>query len=110
MRIGAPTRVKPLEYRPGESRQRWLARHGVAAGNIDPTRVPYYLLIVGGPAKIPFSFCRELAVEYAVGLLAFETPAEYTAYAMGVLAGEKGEVAPRSRRVTFFAPRHDFDV
>jgi hypothetical protein len=103
-------RLKVLDYLSGESRQRWLARHGVAAGNIDPTRVPYYLLIVGSPSKIPFGFCRELAVEYAVGLLTFDAPADYAAYAAGVLAGEKGDVAPRSRRVTFFAPRHDFDA
>jgi hypothetical protein len=102
-------RLKSLEWRPGESRQRWLARHGVAAGNIDPTRVPYYLLIVGCPSKIPFGFCRELAVEYAVGLLGFETAADYAAYAAGLIAGEAGEIAPRARRATFFAPRHDFD-
>ena len=108
--VGDETRIKTLEYRPGESRQRWLARHGVAAGNIDPTRVPYYLLIVGAPSKIPFGFCRELAVEYAVGLLAFDAPADHAVYAAGVLAAEKGEVAPRARRVTFFAPRHDFDA
>ena len=108
--IGDATRSKALEYRPGESRQRWLARHGVAAGNIDPTRVPYYLLIVGSPSKIPFGFCRELAVEYAVGLLSFDTPADYAAYAAGVFAGENGDLSPRSRRVTFFAPRHDFDA
>jgi hypothetical protein len=108
--IADATRLKVLEYRPGEVRQRWLARHGVAAGNIDPTRVPYYLLIVGDPSKIPFGFCRELAVEYAVGLLSFEAPAGYAAYVAGVLASERGDVAPRSRRVTFFAPRHDFDA
>jgi hypothetical protein len=104
------TRLKALEYRPNESRQRWLARYGVAAGTIDPTRVPYYLLIVGDPSKVPFGFCRELAVEYAVGLLSFDIPADYAAYVAGVLAGEKGDVAPRSRRATFFAPRHNFDA
>jgi hypothetical protein len=108
--VADETRVKLLDYRPGESRQRWLARHGVAAGNIDPTRVPYYLLIVGGPSKIPFGFCRELAIEYAAGLLAFDTPGDYAAYAASVLSAEKADVVPRSRRVTFFAPRHDFDA
>jgi hypothetical protein len=103
-------RLKVLEYRTGESRQRWLARHGVAAGNIDPTRVPFYLLIVGCPSKIPFGFCRELAVEYAVGLLSFDTPAEYAAYASGVVAVESNEIKPRSRQVTFFATRHGFDA
>lgn len=103
-------RLKVLEYKTGESRQRWLARHGVAAGNIDPTRVPFYLFIVGCPSKIPFGFCRELAVEYAVGLLSFDTPAEYASYAASVVASEKDEIQPRSRQVTFFAPRHGFDA
>jgi hypothetical protein len=105
-----PARLSVLEYRVGESRQRWLARYGVAAGNIDPTRVPFYLLVVGCPSKIPFSFCRELAVEYAVGLLSFDTPAEYAAYAASVVAVESNEIKPRSRQVTFFATRHGFDA
>jgi hypothetical protein len=108
--IADAARIKTLDYRTGESRQRWLARHGVAAGSIDPTKVPFYLLIVGSPSKIPFGFCRELAVEYAVGLLSFDTPAEYGAYAKSVVAGETNEMKPRSRQVTFFATRHEFDA
>ncbi len=102
-------RLKELDYIEGESRRRWLARHGVAAGNVDPTCVPFYLLVVGCPARIPFGFCRELSVEYAVGLLSFDTPAEYAAYAASVVAAEANEVRPRSRQVTFFATRHAFD-
>jgi hypothetical protein len=102
--------LKVLEYKSGETRQRWLARHGVAAGNIDPGRVPFYLIVVGGPAKIPFSFCRELAVEYAIGLLAFDAAADYAAYAKSVVAVETRAVPPRARQVTFFAPRHAFDA
>ena len=56
-------RLKELDYVAGEPRGQWLARHGVAAGNVDPTSVPFYLLVVGCPGKIPFGFCRELAVE-----------------------------------------------
>ena len=108
--VSDAARLKVLEYKTGESRQRWLARYGVAAGNIDPTRVPFYLLIVGCPSKIPFGFCRELAVEYAVGLLSFDTPAEYAAYAASVVAVERNEIKPRSRQVTFFATRHGFDA
>jgi hypothetical protein len=103
-------RYKELDYVAGESRRRWLARHGVAAGNVDPTCVPYYLLVVGCPTKIPFGFCRELSVEYVVGLLSFDTPAEYAAYAATVVAASSNEVEPRPRRVTFFAPRHPFDA
>jgi hypothetical protein len=108
--VGDPARLKLLDYQSGESRQRWLARHGVAAGNIDPTRVPFYLLIVGYPTKIPFGFCRELAVEYAVGLLSFDTPAEYASYAATVVAVERQDIKPRARRLGFFATRHGFDA
>jgi hypothetical protein len=103
------TRLKELDYIAGESRRRWLARHGVAAGNVDPTCVPFYLLVVGCPAKIPFGFCRELSVEYAVGLLSFDTPDGYATYAASVVASESNESRPRSRHVTFFSPRHPFD-
>jgi hypothetical protein len=102
-------RFKELDYVAGESRRRWLARHGVAAGNVDPTCVPFYLLVVGCPERIPFGFCRELSVEYAVGLLSFDTPAEYAAFAASVVAAESNEVRPRSRRVTFFGTRHPED-
>jgi hypothetical protein len=103
------TRMKELDYVAGETRRRWLARHGVAAGNVDPTCVPFYLLVVGCPAKIPFGFCRELAVEYAVGLLSFDSAVEYAAYAASVVAAESNELRPRSRQVTFFSTRHPFD-
>lgn len=102
-------RLKELDFVAGESRRRWLARHGVAAGNVDPTCVPFYLLVVGCPDKIPFGFCRELSVEYAVGMLSFDTPEEYAAYAASVVAAESNELEPRPRKVTFFAPRHAFD-
>jgi hypothetical protein len=102
-------RLKELDYVAGESRRKWLARNGVAAGNVDPTCVPFYLLVVGCPAKIPFGFCRELSVEYAVGLLSFDTPEGYAAYAASVVAAESNDIKPRSRRVTFFSTRHPFD-
>jgi hypothetical protein len=108
--VGNPARLKVFDHKTGESRQSWLARHGVAAGSIDPERVPYYLLVVGCPDRIPFSFCRELAVEYAVGMLSFDTAADYAAYAAGVIAVERLETAPRPRRVSYFAPRHAFDA
>jgi hypothetical protein len=104
-----PCRFKELDYAAGESRRRWLARHGVAAGNIDPTCVPFYLLVVGSPAKIPFGFCRELSVEYAVGLLSFDSPSDYAAYAASIVAAESNELRPRRRQVTFFSTRHPFD-
>jgi hypothetical protein len=102
-------RFKELDYLESESRRKWLRRHRAAAGSVDPTRVPYYLLLVNCPGKIPLDFCRELSLDYVVGILSFDTPAEYETYARGVVAAETKELRPRSRRVTFFAPRHAFD-
>src|SRR5262249_52103273 len=67
-----PERCKVLEYQPGESVRAWLNRHGAALGKVSPSKVPYYVLLVGGPEVIPFHFQYLLDVEYAVGRLAFE--------------------------------------
>lgn len=105
-------RVKVLEYRSGERRAQWLARHGVGAGSVIPTKVPFYLLLVGGPEKIPFTFCHLLDLEYAVGLLHFDTAEEYARYAESVVRYETGEAVTstaRAKEAVFFATRHDYD-
>ena len=102
-------RCKVLEFRPGETRERWLQRHGAHGSDVEPTAVPYYVLLIGPPDVIPFEFQYELDVDYAVGRLVFDTPAEYRAYAEGLVAHETGNTPPADREVVFWGTRHSAD-
>ncbi|MEV0290683.1 hypothetical protein AB0H36_41695 [Kribbella sp. NPDC050820] len=96
------------EYFPGEDLIGWLARHAVNPGTIDPSRVGYYVLLVGSPAQIPFEFQYLLDIEYAVGRVAFDTPEEYQRYAESVVAAEAGDPA-RDRVAAYWGTRHAWD-
>lgn len=88
--------------RPNDTKSSWLARQGLPNfGPVDPDLIPYYLLLVGSPTEIDYRFQTLLDVQYAVGRIAFDTPAEYASYAQSVVEAEKKQLQLQ-RKMTFF--------
>jgi len=95
-------------YQAGESKQKFLARHGVGPGPVDPDKVPYYLLLVGSPEAIPYRLQVQIDVAYGVGRLWLESLDDYAAYARSVVAAEKGATR-RARGISLFGVRNADD-
>jgi hypothetical protein len=95
-------------YRSGLTKDAFFAENKASPGRVDPDRLPYYLLLVGSPTEIPFSFQYRLDIAHAVGRLDLETPEQYASYAKAVVAAESGTL-PVRRSVAFWAPRNSDD-
>lgn len=110
--IGRPELVKWLIY-PADEEKRyylaWLRSFGLSPGFSDPAKVPYYLLVVGSPRRIPYDFTQGLSGEHAVGRLDFERPEDYHAYIQSLIDYETGPPPETRREIAWFAPRHEFD-
>lgn len=93
----------------GETNVDFLRRFDAPwAGLVQPERMPYYLLLVGGPDEIPFSFQYQLDVNHAVGRLTFDEVEDYANYARSVVSAETVGVR-RSKAMQFFGVCNDGD-
>ncbi len=96
-------------YRSGERKDQFCDRLGIGPGLVDPREFPFYVLLVGTPEEIPYSFQYQLDVMRAVGRLDFGSDIEaYAAYAETVVAAESG-ITVIPRRAAFWAPVHAGD-
>jgi hypothetical protein len=108
-RTRAGKRLKELDYKPGEQVRDWLVRQQVAPGNLNPNKLPYFVLLIGGPDKIPFDFQYLLGIEYAVGRLAFDDAADYENYARSMVAYESATAVPNAKKISYWGTRHSGD-
>ncbi len=90
-------------YRPGDSADAFVVRHGAQPGTPDVDKVPYYLLIVADPQSIPFHFQYELDVQFGVGRIYFETLDDYAHYARSVLLCETPGKVSLAPKAVFFS-------
>ncbi len=96
-------------YQPDESLEDFLARSKTTPEEpAEPEKLPYYLLLVGSPELIPYSFQQALDVTYAVGRIHFQTMDEYRHYAKSVVDAESATPPPK-RQAVFFGPSHPGD-
>jgi hypothetical protein len=106
--VGNDELVRELEYRDGESWAQWLSRNGTGPGSVRPAKVPYYLLVVGAPDRIPFAFTSQLGMEYSIGRLHFERDADYETYIRSLIEYESAAAVPNHREAVFFGTRHSY--
>lgn len=97
-----------LVYYEGESYDDFLCRYRVPPGPANPDKLPYYLLLVGGPEEIPFEFQFDLDQQYAVGRLDFERIEDYATYARNVVACEK-QRRRHTPEISFFGVKNPND-
>jgi hypothetical protein len=107
--VGNPDYFKvfegPLGVLPDQSAVAWLATKGVGLATVDPDNgVPYHLLLVGSPVRIPFEFQYTLDLQWSVGRLDFDRPDEFAAYAKAVVDYETSAEIPQRKHAALWMP------
>lgn len=105
----ADDKFKVLEHDGSITLAQWLVENGVSLGSMTLSKVPYYLLIVGSPEKIPFAFGHQLSADYAVGRIHFDEPHAYEQYVSSIIAYENGYGLVRAKKAVFFGTHHKLD-
>ena len=99
--------------RPNETAANWAMRTGVSlVAPVEPTQgVPYYLLIVGSPARISFEFQALLDLQWAVGRVHFDDIEDYGRYAQKVVEYEDEQFKPLQRKnAALWLTRNPLDI
>lgn len=98
---------------PGQTAASWAQQRGVSlTAPVNPYQgVPYYLLIVGSPERIPFEFQALLKMQWAVGRLYFDEIEDYGRYAQAVAQYEDKSFSPtQSKNTAVWVPRISGDL
>jgi hypothetical protein len=102
----------PAGVRPNQTAGSWALGKGVSlAAPVGPRRgVPFYLLMVGSPQRIPFEFQAQFDLQWAVGRLHFDKVADYASYAQKVVDYEQGAGPAQQRHAAVWMPRNPGDL
>jgi len=99
--------------RPNQTADDWIQYRGVSlTAKVDPTAgLPYYVLLVGQPDRIPFEFQNLLKMQWAVGRLAFDNIEDYGRYAQAVVRYEDpGRIPVQRRNAAVWVTCNDGDI
>ncbi|MBN1274368.1 MAG: hypothetical protein JXB26_19070 [Candidatus Aminicenantes bacterium] len=105
---GMKDEAKPLYY-DGEGPDEWYDWMQMNYSSILMDRVPYYILILGGPDQVPFHFQAFLDTAASVGRVAFDSLDDLKNYVGKIIGLEKAAEPKTDREAVFFAPDYGPD-